>query len=1145
MKLKMYLAQIKQGQYEASIPWVAQLAQPIRGPSPAQLKEELMFRALELLHEGLAPRDMDRLIPPESLQVVSVYVEVERRLEASRTPSTISTVTHVIIGRWENDAIDHLWMPRMPGVCLALRSAEEVYAATSKWVAHWAERNLVEDLTMLECPYWGKIEEVEVDLGFPEAIPARREESLGKGRMRRPAALSQVATNLTHRADDSALTDAYGREDYVERLIEVMTSPKPVNICLVGPPGVGKSSIIYQAVKRVFTMQKLYQSRRDFWETSGDRIIAGMSVIGQWEQRVSNIVEELSERGDILVLQDLLGVVRAGRTYQGDSNVARFIEPALEQDRFSIIAEATEDAYAMARAMAPGFVDKFRRLHIPELSWKDTLGVINELVRHIEGEHDSVRFTPDGVEAMLGLTRRFYKQDAFPGKAVRLTKQCEMAALRRYHEAPRDIEQVVDAGMVAEVFQQQTGLPRAILEPGTGRTPTVVREAFERRIFAQASAVDVVTGLVLTIEQGLTDPNKPLGSLLLVGPSGVGKTETAKALAEQLFGSDERMIRFDMSEFNTPMAISRLIGTPSRPDGELTGRVRLQPFCVVLLDEIEKAHGDVHDLLLQVLGDGRLTDAAGRTVDFRNAVLVMTSNLGAGSEDHWLGFAEKARTDRFLHYKRSVEGFFRPEFFNRIDHIVPFNPLGHQALRRIARRTLRTLLERRGLRQAQLMVDVDEALIDYLIEGAVDPRYGARTLGRRIERALITPLASRLTTHHTEDGLTRVSVRVGDGDGAGRGHDRIALDLQVIRHAPAPQQALAPSSPDNSEEKHAPHWVGEDGARTALDARQLVDALHRVSAMMDSLEGRREIRALSREYHSILQRFNDPEQQEDVLEEGELAERLRQREVVLKRLAVLRARLDSVLDPRGTGEYVFPLAQEIDRRKQREWSSLVGQLEHELIWLEVQLQSLLTREADSATLVVQGLSGPFSPLLSLWLRVLSAIDEVFSLDLTVVEFSGGKWRPLGTREEGRQAIAVSTEAPGLFALFDTLEGYAWSPRLPSHGQHALALLSNFDSGVVSAQELIARLDSGDFAVSEERSKNACVEFIERRGQLEDVRLGRAIPIPEDRATNLQQFALRLVMPRVATRGTGVYGENMRSGMHRALTQEDLDGADSQ
>ena len=1135
MKLKMYIAQIKQGQYEASIPWIDQLAQPIRGPSPSQLKEELMFRALELLHEGLAPAQMDRFIPPDYAQVISVYVDVEREVPGS-APLAMSVVTHVIAGSWEGDPIHRIWLPRAPGVCLAIRDVEEVYAATASWATRFAHEQRLESLEVLECSAWGKVEEVEVDLGFPESIPQQRANQLGKGRMRRPLTLSQVATNLTHRASDTALSAAYGRDAFVENLIDVMMSPKPVNVCLVGPPGVGKTSIIHEAVRRVFAMQKLYQSRRDFWETSGDRIISGMSVIGQWEQRVSLLIEELAERQDVLVLQDLLGAVRAGRTHQGDSNVARFIEPALEQDRFCIIAEATEQAFSMARAMAPGFVDKFRRIHVPELGWRETLGVMNELVRHIEGEQHTLRFTPDGVEAILSLTRRFYKQDAFPGKAVRLTRQCEMAALRRFHEAENSVQQVVDAGMVARVFHQQTGLPRAILEPGHGRAPAEIRETFEHRVFAQPEAVEVVTGLVSTIEQGLTDPNKPLGTLMLVGPSGVGKTETAKALAVQLFGAEERLIRFDMSEFNTPYAISRLIGTPRQPDGELTGRVRLQPFCVILLDEIEKAHADVHDLLLQVMGDGRLTDAAGRTVDFRNAVLVMTSNLGARSEDHWLGFHGKGSADRFLHYTRSAQTFFRPEFFNRIDYIVPFLPLGHDALRRIARRTLRTLLERRGLRQAQVMVDVDEALIDHLIEGAVDPRYGARTLARRIERTLITPLARRLTMHRDEGDLTRVSMRISpDGE--------VQLDLQVIRRAP--QEALAPASPSPVRaDRSAPVWVGEAGARTILGAHELVDALHRVAAMMQAIDERPEIQALSAEYQQILAQFNDAERQDEVLRgEDQLAERLRQREVVLGRLDALRARLDGLLDPRDTGEYIFPLAQEIDRVKQRTWSGVVSQLEHELLWLEVQLQSLFTREADEATLMVTGLSGPFAPLLALWLSVLRALDEAFSLELTICEHSGGKWRPLGPREETRSAIAVSTEAPGIFALFETLTGYTWSPRLPSHGQHALALLTTVDRGMVSQPDLIAALEAGEFTPTAQQQAQELVEFLERRGQFEDLRLGRKIPIPEDRAANLRQFALNLVMPRVARHGGTVYGERMRSGMHRALTKEDARGQD--
>lgn len=1128
--LKIYLAQLKQGQFEASVPWVPELAEPLRGPSPTQLKEELMFKALELVHGGARPHMLDKLIPPSELQVISVYVDIERKIEPSKPPVPISTVTHVIVGRWDGDPILRMWLPKAPGVCLALRTADEVYAATASWAKRWADQALAEDLTAIECPYWGKIDELEVDLGFPDAVHSESSGFLGKGRMRRPVVLTQIATNLTHRAADEALQPAFGRERLVEQLIEVLTSPRPVNICLVGPSGVGKSSVIHEAVRRVHKLQKLYQARRDFWETSGDRIIAGMSVIGQWEQRVASMIDELSERQDILVSQDLLGLVRAGRTYQGDSNVARFIEPALEQDRFSVITEATEESFVMARSMAPGFVDKFRRLNVPELGWKDTLSVLSELVRGIEGEHDVIRFAPDGVETILGLTRRFFRQQAFPGKAVRLTRQCEMAALRAFHEAPSAAEQIViDTAKVATVMHAQTGLPRAILEPGTGREPAHIREALEARIFAQPDAIEAITKLIVSIEQGLADPNKPLGTLLLVGPSGVGKTETAKALAEQLFGDEDRMLRFDMSEFSNPMAVSRLIGTTRQPDGELTGKVRLQPFCVVLLDEIEKAHQDVHDLLLQVLGDGRLTDAAGRTVDFRNAVLIMTSNLGAGSEDHWMGFHDRGRRDRHLHYKRAVEGFFRPEFFNRIDHIVAYNPLGARALRRIAGRTLRALLERRGLRQAQVMVDVDEALIEHLIEGAVDPRYGARTLARRIERSLISPLARRLTQHDVTDGLTRVRVRAAEEPGAA-----LSLDLQVIARAPvlAPptQVDVSASVGDEATTSHA-QWVRGDG-RAALDAEQLVEELGALIVRLDEIEQRAEVKALQSEYDALLAKFNDSEDQVEFAR-SELAEHLRQREIVLRRASSARAKLDGLLDPRGEGEYVIPLAQEIDMTKRRIWSPVVVDLHHEVSWLDVQIRSLMTQEADSATLVVTGLSGPSSGLLDLWLRVIRALDELFELELTYCHKIDGTWRPLKNGARRGQAFAVSTEAPGLFALFDTLGGYAWSPRQPSHGQHALVLLSNYNKGFVGEQALAEALSSGEFD-GDDDAGGEFVEFIERRGQLHDLRNDRSLPLSGERASNIERFALRLVMERIGLRGE-VYGERMRSGMWRALT----------
>ncbi len=1137
---KIYLAQVKPGQYEASMPWIAELSAPMRGPSPSQLKEELMFRALELIHDRAPSHVMDRLLlPPDNIQVASVYVDIERKIDPNKPTVVLNVVTHVVIGSWDNDDTLHLWIPKIPGLCLALKSTDYIYDTATSFIQQWAEENQLDDLSMLECSYWGKVEEIDVNAGFPAAI--RDEEqgsSLGKGRMRRPETLLQVASNLTHRAADSVLPEAYGREKLVEELLAVLTSPRPVNICLVGPPGVGKTSIIYEAVRRAFDLQKAYQTRRDFWETSGDRIIAGMSIIGQWEQRVTTLLEELSERQDVLVAQDLLGLVRAGHTRQGGSNVARFMEPALEQDRFSIIAEANSETYAMARVMAPGFVNKFRRLNVPELNWKDTLSVMTQLVRKIEGEHEEMRFAPDGIENVLTLTRRFYKHEAFPGKAVRLTRQCEMAALRHIHEQEETEERLlIDTSFVAEVFQKQTGLPRAILEPGVGRERQRIQEQIEQRIYGQEDAVKVITSLVLTIEQGLADPDRPLGCLLLVGPSGVGKTETVKALAEQLFGHEDRMIRFDMSEFSTPLATSRLIGTASDPDGELTSKVRLQPFCVILLDEIEKAHSDVHDLLLQVMGDGRLTDAAGRAVDFRNAVIVMTSNLGANEEDHWVGFKSVTTQDRALHYERSAQAFFRPEFFNRIDHVVPYHTLRSDALRRIANRTLRTLLERRGLRQAQVMVDVEESLIEHLIQDALDPRYGARTLARRIERSLIAPLARRLTTHKVEHGLTRVKISIQQGDA-------VQLDLNVIHHAPPAQsvvqgeRGLDVDADDNIIENNNLPWSGRgQRGQMLLNAQQLIVALQDLTRRLAEFDARPEIAEMSAEYQQLLQSFNDPDQQQDMLSSGDLTEQLRQREVVLERYKQVRSRLDGLLDPQNQGVYVFPLAQEIDRRKQRIWSRVVTELDHDLIWLDVQVRSLMTRKNDSATLLVKGLSGPFSGLLDLWLSLLRALDDVFSLDLAFAMYTDeGSWEPLDLGSSHRMSmLAISAEAPGVLALFNTLVGYVWSPRLPSHGQHALILVEHDQRGFSSDQDLLAALRKDEFSWD---SSSHFIEFIERDGQIQDLRLQHKLPIPDDRADNMRQLATRLVMERVVLQDD-VYMSSSRSGVWHALTAQDL------
>ncbi len=1087
LTLYMYVAQPKKGHYEVSMPWVAQLAEPLRGPSPAQLKEELMFRLLELVHGGMSPADLDRLIAPDQPYLTSVYLELMRQVEEDRPPVRLTATTHVVVGAWKHDDLTRVWLPKIPGLCLALKKVDHMYASVNQWVREYAETAQLEKLDGLQCSYVASIESMELDLGYPAPLPTEEDRGLPGGRLTRPNNLHQVATNLSHRAEDSLLPQAYGRDEIIDELVEVLMSPTPTNVCLVGPPGVGKTALMHEAARRVWGMSKAYQERRDVWQTSGDRIIAGMSIIGQWEKRTEAICDELAERADYLFAEDLLGLVRAGRTYQGESSVARFIEPYLEQERFGIVTEATRETFALARSSSPGFVDKFRRIQVPELSYQESLSVVSELIRHLEGLHE-IRFTADSVETLLHLARRFYKQEAFPGKAVRLVKQCQYHALRLGHEEEdfTSDEVRITPDVVAEVVHRQTGLPMTILRPGTGRKPREIKSQFQARVFGQPDAIEAVTSLVLAIEQGLTDPDKPMGSFLLIGPSGVGKTETAKALAFDLFGSAERMNRFDMSEFSESVSLSRLIGTAREPDGELTSKVRLQPFCVLLFDEIEKAHPLVLDLLLQVLGDGRLTDAAGRIVDFRNTVVLMTSNLGAGSEDRWLGFQDSSVSDRHLHYFRAAEQFFRPEIFNRIDKVIPYRPLGPDALRRIARRTLQNLLDRRGLRQAQVMVDVDEGLIDFLAQSSVDRRYGARTLAHRIERQLITPLANRLSQHRPEVGLTRVILTPAD--------DGVALDLESLERAPS---------------QHIRGMADE----VEVEAQAIVEALNQVAADVEALmaDPRREL--VEEEYAGILEELNTTASEGGWT--GPLAEKLHQREGFLNRMNNLERRVQGLLDPRGTGEFLFTLKPDETKAKLHKIAGITRDLKRQLVWLQSQLEEL-AENSQGATLVVFGLSGPYVQHLETWRQWIAALGESLDLDLAFGFRTDSGWRKDPPKSERITAFAASSETPGVAPAFDLLSGYLWSPKAPSEGQHALLVANAHRFGSIEAETLL------DWLREEEPQRNhdAQIEFIESEGQLEDLRLDMKFPIPEDRGSNLAEFMTRILTTRmVASRST--------------------------
>lgn len=1077
LKLYFYVAQPKRGHYSVSIPWIPELATPLSGPSPSHLREELMFRVLELVHGGYDPTDIDRLFGPSSPYLSSVYMDIHRKVQANRPAIRLPFSTHTIVGSFPGDEITRLWLPKVPGVALAIDNIDDMYAAVNRWAIEYADAIDLKNFEHLACNYVANIELMEIDFGFP--TPSIYSDETPSGRLTRPETLSIIADNLTHRIEDETLGHAFGREKVIEELVNVFTSKVPTSVCLVGESGSGKTALVHEAAHRAYALSQRYQERRDIWQTNGDRIIAGMSIIGQWEQRVEAFCKELDARNDIIFSEDLLNVVRAGRTYHGNSNVGNFIEPYLEEQRFAMVTEATEETYALARAASPGFVDKFRRIQVPALSYRETLSVITDLVREFETTQ-RVKIVPDGIESILHLSRRFFRNEAYPGKAVRLLRQCHSEALRRFEDA-----QVwpirVDANLVCDVLHRQTGLPMSILKPGTGRHPDEIFRSFSHRVFSQPRAIEIISDLVVAIEQGVIDPEKPLASLLLIGPSGVGKTETAKALSVDLFGSTDRMVRFDMSEFNSPISATRLIGTAQSPDGELTSKVRAQPFCVLLFDEIEKAHSTVLDLLLQILGDGRLTDAAGRNVDFRNTIVIMTSNLGANTENRWLGFSEISTRDRENHYRAAAESFFRPEIFNRIDSVVPYRPLQSDALRKIARRTLQKLLSRRGIRQAQMMIDVDETLIEFLAENSVDSRYGARTLAHRIEQQLINPLARRLTEFGMDQGLSRVYLTTIEG--------KVDFRFERIQKAHAEQEV-----------------------KTTTDFKSVVEHLDALTARVEALSNDPRTKILNEEYTSILEKMNAWEENETGAYPAELAEKFRRRDSYQGRLAGLEKRVAGLQDPRGTGNFLFIPKTEDRKEQTRKWNEIAKEIERKIIWNEALLEDLGSGKSG-ATLMISGLSGYYDVPISQWHRWIFALSEKLDFALTIAGRDTEGWKVLDPSKALRKnlnALLFSCEEPGVSALFESLEGYVFYPLPLSKGTHTLLLNRTVDRAFSDPNDLIQFINHHVF-----REISHMIEFEIENGQIRDFHQDSLQTIPDDKGSNLPNFASSLFVPRIA------------------------------
>ncbi|WP_224244199.1 AAA family ATPase [Hyalangium gracile] len=551
-----------------------------------------------------------------------------------------------------------------------------------------------------------------------------------------PAVLTQIGEELTSRAlGPRAPSLVYDGDQLDDWRIYALRQP-PRSILLVGGPGVGKTSTVLK-LARWLAERRREEKSRDFpkiWRTSAERIVAGMVYLGMWQERCLKIIDALSFENHYLYVDRLTSLLAP----QPDgSSIGDLLIPAAASEEISLIAECTEAEFERCQRRFPEALRPFRIVRVEE----PAASQMPELMRRYqETRRSRVSIHPMGLRQLVGHLEMFQRDTQFPGKAFRfldwLDQQAERGKATTLY--PRD---------ASEAYARYTGLPLQLISDEIPAEQGTLAGQLSQGVIGQEKACAQAAGVLSRFKAGLNDPDKPVGTLLFVGPTGVGKTELSKQLARTLFGHEDRMIRLDMSEYMLPGSAQRLMEVGPGVTS-LAERVRQQPMSLVLFDELEKAHPEIFDLLLGILGEGRLTDSLGRLVDFRMTVICMTSNLGVEQSEPVGYGAERAGGD----FLRAVRQAFRPELFNRIDHVIPFRRLSEQDVLRIVDLELDKAASRAGLLRRRLRLVVDPEARAWLASNGYDPKLGARPLKRLIEAKVMAPIAVRLAAEASLEG---------------------------------------------------------------------------------------------------------------------------------------------------------------------------------------------------------------------------------------------------------------------------------------------------------------------------------------------------------------------------------------------------------
>ena len=631
---------------------------------------------------------------------------------------------------------------------------------------------------------------------------ASKEGSRGRGSNDTPT-LDKFGNDITRAAEDGRLDPVVGREQEIERLAQILSRRKKNNPVLIGEPGVGKSAIVEGLALRIVQRKVsriLFGKRVVSLDMAS--LVAGTKYRGQFEERVKSILTELSKNPDVILFIDELHTIVGAGNAAGTMDAANLLKPALARGEIQCIGATTLDEYRKNIEKDGALERRFQKVMVEPTTAEETLQILNNIKDKYQSHHN-VNYTDEALKACVTLTERYLSDRNFPDKAIDALDEAGSRAHITNIVVPEEIEkleqEIIDAGAaklaaaqsqnfekaasyrdkeqslkarlaqaneqwekqlkqnrvtvdedkVAEVVAMMTGVPVQRIAQAEGTRLRAMAPRLKQDIIGQDKAIDKIVKAIQRNRVGLKDPNKPIGTFMFLGPTGVGKTHLAKKLAEYLFDSADTLIRVDMSEYMEKFTVSRLVGAPPgyvgyEEGGQLTEKVRRRPYSVVLLDEIEKAHPDVFNLLLQVLDEGRLTDSLGRRIDFKNTLIIMTSNIGTRQlKDFGSGVGFNTRTDERDYsqgvIQKALNKAFAPEFLNRIDDIIMFDSLDRDAIFKIIGIELRGFLGR--MEKLGYSFEITEAAKDYIASKGYDQQFGARPLKRAIQKYLEDPMA--------------------------------------------------------------------------------------------------------------------------------------------------------------------------------------------------------------------------------------------------------------------------------------------------------------------------------------------------------------------------------------------------------------------